>query len=759
MSRQRTGRSGPSPSPAAAILAILAAVAVSCRGPSDSPHNTGRPSAVILVTIDTLRADRLGCYGSETARTPAIDALARESVLYLDASTVAPVTLVAHATILTGLTPPAHGVRTNGSFRLPGDVVTLAERLSGLGWSAGAFVGAFVLHHEFGLDQGFGTYDDVMPRPEAGRKFDYQERRAGEVLARAGAWALERKGAPFFLWAHVFDPHAPYDPPAPFNAQFADRPYEGEIAYVDAELGRFFSRLREGGILDRALVIVASDHGEALGEHGESTHGLLLYQGTMRVPLIVRPPGGLNAPSRIAEPVGLIDVAPTVLASLGEFSPEAFEGNPLPGLPWAASGTARRPDPPEYYLENLMPRFSFGWAELTGYRQGTKKIVSSRRTELFDLARDPGEVTDLSAADGAGAALMGARLQEARRSAEARRTGEAANPDLSVEAREKLLALGYISGAVTERAPDSTAPDPRDRLAYFAGIERAKDLLRAGDAEAGIEELRALDRSGPASLAVLNLLGQALMERGRIEPALEVLERARSLDPRDYEIRRRLAEARYAMGEYERAVAEAREALRLNDRNAESRSVLGASLARLGRHDEAVAAFREAAAQRPEEPALAYNLGLALEEAGRTAEAESAFAAAARLDPSSAAARIALGRLSSARGDRAAAVRWLDEAVAIEPDDPLARERLGIAMAQSGDAAGALTQFDRVVALDPSRAEGHYDRALVLETLGRKEEAVDALGRFIALWKGDPSKIAEARSRIARLKTQSGRGF
>jgi choline-sulfatase len=742
-----------------ALAAILAALATGCR--AGAP---GRPDRIVLITIDTLRADHLGCYGASAAATPVLDALAREGVLYEDTTSVAPVTLVAHATMLTGLIPPAHGVRSNGSFRLPAEVTTVAERLQGRGFATGAFVGSFVLSHEFGLDQGFDTYDDTLPRQKPGRKFDFAERRAGEVLGRAADWAISKKDRPFFLWAHLYDPHAPYDPPPPFDTSFAERPYDGEIASVDREIGKFLERMRGAGILDRALIIVTADHGEGLGEHGESTHGLFLYQSTLHVPLIVRPPKGSRLPARVNRPVGLVDIAPTILAAAGMPWTGPTQGHPLAEITPAGGGeSAGGSGAPGgagadgassaggYYIENLMPRISFGWAGIRGYRSGSWKLIRSVHQETYDLATDPKESVDLTGGHAERVASLASSLDRAASEGEALAPAGADNPGLSAEARERLMALGYVAPGATRTGPIESGPDPREMLPFFDGIDKSKDLLRSGRSDEGIALLRGLDARGPASIAVLNLLGQALMERGRIDEAMTVLARAKAVDPGDYEVRRRLAEGHYARKEYDAAVAEAREALRLNDRNAESRSILGASLARLGRQDEAIASFKEAIAQRPDEAALHYNLGLALESAGRGAEASSSYERAADLDPASTPPRLALARLLVAGGDAEGARAQLEAAAAASPDDPDVLEPLGIALARAGDPAGALARFDRALAADPTRAQLQFNRGLVLEMLDRRTEAADAFRRFLALWKGDPATARKAREHLTRL--------
>ena len=745
----------------ALATALLAAIWVACvfsscgraRGPD-------RAERIILVTIDTLRADRLGCYGARRPATPALDALARESILYEDVTAPAPITLVSHSTILTGLNPPAHGVRANGSFRLPAAVMTLPAFLKAEGFATAAFVGSFVLNREFGLDRGFDLYDDAMPPRPGSRKLLFDERPAEEVLGRARAWLSSRTREKFFLWIHLFDPHAPYRPPAPFDRSYADDPYAGEVAYVDAELGKFFAGIREMGIYDGALIVVTADHGESLGEHGEKTHGLFVYQSTLHVPLIVRPPGGEPSPVRVGSPVGLVDIAPSVLAAAGLAPPAPMEGRLLPRFP-AGSRTAvvdsgREPGgaPRGIYFENLMPFHYFGWAAERGLRAGSRKLIRGVASELYDLGSDAGETNDLAAREPGEVTRLQTRLEETGVASEALAPADAANAGLSGESLMRLRALGYVGVSGARRRPAwGEGPDPRRMLAYFDAIDTAQQSMTEGRSDEAVAQLEKLVRDGPPSVAALNLLGQERMARGEIDAAMKTLVAARSLDPGDYEIRRRIAEVLYAKGDFQGALAEGLAAVRLNDRNAEGRSICGAALARLGRHDEAIAMFREAVAGRPKEPALHFNLGLALDRAGRGPEAEQEYRRAVDLDPGAVGARMALAKILLGRGDVAAALEQTAAAGRIAPDDPDVLEQLGIALARSGDSAGALDRFDRLAALDPGRIEVAFDRGLVLERLERRREAAEAFRRFLSGWKGDPSRAEAARKHLRRLGT------
>src|SRR5713101_4816300 len=350
----------------------------------------GPPRTVVLVSIDTLRADHVGAYGDGQAETPALDAIAREGLVFDAAWSPVPLTLPAHASMLSGRYPPRHGVRANGVHRLAGTVPLVAESFVRGGFRSAAVVGGYPLDARFGLGRGFDLYDDRMPASSAGAH--YPERRGAEVADRAIAW-LQQQGTDgrVFLFVHFYDPHADYDPPPPYAARFAGRPYDGEIAYVDAQVGRLRSALEAQGRWRDAVVLVVSDHGEGLGEHGEDTHGMLLYEPTLRVPLVVRAPA--VRPGRAPEAVSIVDVAPTLLALSGLPRLSDADGVSLVGT---------RDPQRALYAETLGPLLDHGWSGLRALRRGRWKLVDAASPELFDLAADPGERRDLwpTAAEG-----------------------------------------------------------------------------------------------------------------------------------------------------------------------------------------------------------------------------------------------------------------------------------------------------------------------------------------------------------------------
>ena len=406
-----------------APLAAAVGLSGGCGGPA--PEAAREPAPVILVTVDTLRADHLAPYGADVA-TPAASRLAADGVLFEEASAPSPLTLPSHVSLLTGLEPYAHGVRDNAGFRLDESIPTLAELLAGRGYATAAFVSSFVLARRSGADRGFGVYDADFSS-ELGTTPEPLERRAESAVSAAIEW-LGGSSEPFLLWVHLFDPHDDYRPPEPFASRHPDSPYAGEVAYADAQVARLLAALDDRGLYDRGLVVYTSDHGEGLGDHGEATHGYFVYQPTVRVPLIVKRPRETEGGSRVAAPVGLADVAPTILAALGL---EALAAGREADL-FAEAGEGH------VYSESYYPFLNFGWSALASLRRGDLKYIHARRPELYDLAADPGESRNLVASRPDEAAALAGRLG---RILEDHPWREAGLDPLSAAEEEKLRAL------------------------------------------------------------------------------------------------------------------------------------------------------------------------------------------------------------------------------------------------------------------------------------------------------------------------------
>jgi len=481
---------------------------------------TDAPPNVILVTLDTTRADRLGCYGYADAATPVLDAMAASGVRFAEARVQAPITGPSHASILTGTNPTFHGVIGNLQGLPEAGVTTMAEVFGTAGYRTGAAVGAFVVASEWGLDRGFDVYYDELPIAPAGRA-SLPERRGGEVIRDALDWIGLRPDEPFFCWVHLFDPHSPYAAPAEFADRFPGRPYDAEIAYTDHCVGLLRDGLERLGVADRTLMVVTADHGESLGEHGEDTHAYFLYNSTLSVPLIVEGAGLVPEGVVVPDMVRSIDVLPTVLELTGLPVPPTVQGRSRVD---AISGAAT-PALPSIALSDEL-NLAFGWAPLRSVEEDGWKYVRLPTRELYDLSEDPGETTNLAAAEASRAGAMDSLLSEVI----ARTTGDLAPAGGGVVDQatlDRLMSLGYISGGSREGAPDldvdvSGMPDPKDRQSYWEGYRELSELRGKGDlagAEAVGRRLLAEDDEPPI---IHYLFGQILWHRSQTtdDPAL-----------------------------------------------------------------------------------------------------------------------------------------------------------------------------------------------------------------------------------------------
>jgi arylsulfatase A-like enzyme/Flp pilus assembly protein TadD len=673
-----------------AALAI-AVLATACGRKASPPADTPKAS-VLLVTIDTLRADRVGAYGARDARTPHLDALAGRGVLFEEALSSAPLTLPSHATILSGLDPVHHGVRDNGTYVFPEGRDTLATLLKAQGHATGGFVGAYVLDRRFGLARGFDAYDDVIERRQEGASVLESERPCDAVVDAATAWLTGVK-RPFLAWVHLYDPHAPYDPPSPFREQFAGRPYDGEIAHADACVGRLLAALPDA---QRTLAVVLSDHGEGRGDHGESTHGLFVYQSTLRVPFIMAGPG-VPAGRRIAGMARTVDVVPTVLGRLGLDVPHGLDGTDL------LSGA---PPSRESYAETLYP-LSLGWAPLFSLRVGALKYIDAPRAELYDLAADPREAHDVASARPADVARLRQALAALRKDdrPQAGRTADA-------ETAERLRALGYAAGGPPPVTDMSRLKDPKDALPQWHLFEQANAAEALGDREAALRALRELVAREPRNATFRRSLSSALRRAGRSREAVAALGELEAIAPED------------AVAWHERAVA----------------------LAVAGQVDEAIRSEQRATALNPLLPEPFNHLGLLLAQRGRMSEALRAFDAATRLDPNNAPAWNNRGNALRAAGRAREAEEAYRTAARLAPRDVDPLNGLGVIAVEQGrlDEAGAL--FRRVLELRPDYADAQLNLAFVEARLGRTRDARQRLLRLLE--SRPPAGLAQRAQRL-----------
>jgi len=519
----------------------------------------GGTHSVVLVTLDTVRADALGAYGRTPSVTPHLDRLAAEGVLFERAYTVAPLTLPAHASMLTGLFPPRHGVRDNGQAALPQAATTLAERAREAGFQTAAFLGSAVLDQGFGLEQGFEVYEPPRRRFYGGPSMGYAERPAHEVVARAIEWLRGRDAErPFLLWVHLWDAHAPYTPTPELLARAGGDPYLGEVAAVDLALGRLLGALRAEGLEDDTLVIAVADHGEAFGEHGEVSHGPYVWNTTLRVPLILRLPGGKRAGTRVGAVASVADVHPTALAAMG-LTPE-----PDGRIDGRSVYKKSPPDERGAYFESYYGHLNFGWHPLSGWVDGAGKLVHAP-TELYFEPGDPEEAGNLAPVRAPRIAALHAQITAAAGRPALARDAERLDPEL----KRSLQAIGYAAFADEHvRVPgpleELALPDPHERVGELARFQRAEGLFaaqRLGEAE---RELRALVDENPANPFAWDRLALCLMRQDRHQEALTALERVLALGAGNADTWNYVGACQIVAGAEDRALAAFTHALELD---------------------------------------------------------------------------------------------------------------------------------------------------------------------------------------------------
>ncbi|MFN7940843.1 MAG: tetratricopeptide repeat protein [Thermoanaerobaculia bacterium] len=702
-----------------ALRALSAAAVLACSNPAER-NAAAVPRNLLLITLDTLRADHVGAYGDAAATTPALDRLAREGIRFRHAVAAVPLTLPSHATILTGLLPLHHCVRQNGGLALPADLPTLAGAFARRGARTGGFVGAYVLDRRFGLGRDFAVYDDeIERRPNEAQALE-AERAGSVVVDRALAWLEAGGEAPFFAWVHLYDAHAPYAPAEPFRSRFPGQPYDGEIAAVDAQVARLLDWLDRRALGERTVVMVVGDHGEGLGDHGETTHGLLLYEPTLAVPWIVRAPGALAAGRVVEEPVSTADVAPTAAALAGVALGEA-PGRPLDGRDLAADLAAgREPRRREIYSETEYPRW-FGWATLAALRAGPAKWIAGPAPELYDLASDPGERRNRLADDRRTGHDLAARLATLQTTAVAAPAAAA----LDSEARARLASLGYLAGSAPAARHD--ARNPRDMVGLFHELERAKELLDGGRFAEAARQLEPIAAADPGNPVFAGTLAQAYRRGGELARSVPLYRQAVAANPEDVEGWYNLATALREAGETEEAIAVLGEAIRRDPAHPDAHNALGIALLDRGKVPEAAREFRRATELDPRNATAFTNLGNALRGLGQPDAAEAAYRRATELAPRFADPWNGLG------------------ALAVERDRP----------------AEAIPFFDRALELAPRQLEIGFNRAIAWELAGDRERAAAGYRQFLAAADADPEYAAQreaARKLLARLANPASAG-
>ncbi len=677
----------------------LAAAAVLAAGCS-RPTGRGPDHSVILISMDTTRADALGCYGNSKIQTPSIDRLASRGTLFRRCSSTAPITLVAHSSLLTATDPYVHGARENGRYRLAPENVTLAEILSQRGFATAAFVGGIVLDREYGLDQGFEVYDDVAAsrRRSAGGPPPL-ERRADEVADRAIAWMRAHAEKPFFLFVHFYDPHDPYEPPARCREASGGDAYLGEIAFVDEQIGRLTAAVRECGVESRTLVALTADHGESRGQHGEETHSYTVYDAVMRVPLVLEAPGALPSGRSVDATVRSIDVVPTVLDFLGlPPKPDAQGTSLLPLVMGESSDLGLAA-----YGETMGPYEEFRYSPVYCLTAGGWKYVHAPKPELYHVADDPDETVDLAAREPERVSAMRRALRD--RIASAPRAGEGRLGPMTEERRKMLAALGYAGDAPADSASAAPAASEMDLFEPKAPLPDPKDHLPT---------IRSLQ------------VAMTALARGQLGLAESAFRRTLELEPDDAArfatCHENLAFVLDAQGKTDEAIAHYREALAANPRSPSAHVNFGTTLSKLGRTDEAIAQYEAALADSPANPAAHNDLARDLLKKGRTDDAIAHYREAIRLRPTyfEAYGRLAATLRGAKRLDEVAQT-W-EAAIAVDPDFAEARQELAVTLVGLRRHARATQVLRDGLARSPNDVGGRLALARILATAPRSED-------------------------------------
>lgn len=666
-------------------------------------RNTDRPPPnIILISVDTLRADHLSCYVPGAQPTRNIDKLASGGTIFGQATSVVPLTLPSHVSTLTSTYPFVNGVQDNGDQLTPG-AVTLAGTLRLHGYHTAAFLGGFVLDHRFGLDQGFDTYNSPAAPMNGGDTDPGDIKRKGEAVAQAGeAWLSANGSRPFFLFLHIYDLHTPYNLSSTEQAKYGAG-YSGELNYVDQVIGNFWEFLTSHELVKNTLVVFTSDHGEGLGEHGESTHGFFIYQSTLHVPLVFHWPAGTALlPERIDAPASLLDLSPTILEAVNVPIPQAMQGKSL--LTAAIA-------PRDVFSESIYSQKHFDASALSSLRSGHFKYIEAPMPEFYDLNQDPGETDNLYGHRESLAGAYQERLNQLRRMYKSH-TSETVNA-LRPEAIEQLHALGYLTGNATAPAAAQTRVDPKDRIADFEAYGRAISLASAGQMDQANTALSSILAKDSGLLDVRLTLGLNEQRMGLNSQALEAFHTVLAADPANAIAHLDAALSHYNLHQFHDADRELRACLAISPGYTKAEVWLAKTLAQEHEYARSTAEFNQVLQQLPD----SYE------------------------------AHDGLGTLAAMQGDWNESAKQLETALAINPAAAETHNTLGSVYAHQGETTQARSQFEEAIRLKPEYASAHYNLGLLLVELNDKQSARSEFQKALS---ADPTS-ATARQALARL--------
>lgn len=709
------------------VVALLAAAGTAAliilrpRRPDLDRLRGGRDFNVILITVDTLRADKIGCYGSPRVKTPVMDAFAAAGVRFEKCIAQTPLTLPSHTTIMTGTLPIHHGVRDNGGFVVPEELETMAEAFKAEGYATAAFVAAYVLDGKWGLDQGFDTYFDKfdLSRFEKISLAEVQ-RPASEVVDEALGWLERNKDGKFFAWIHLYDPHTPYAPPEPFLSEYPHQPYYGEIAYADSQIGRLWDYLGRAGLRDELFLVLTADHGESLGEHQEGTHGFFVYQAALHVPLIFVTPFPALQGVTSAEPVGLLDILPTVCDLTGLDVPAGAQGRSLvPSFFRPGAGAERL-----LYSESYYPRYHYGWSELKSVQDGRFKLIVAPVPELYDLEKDPAEAENLVYLEKGVYEDLSARAEglmaEAGRNALEIDLGK-----VDEETREKLAALGYV-GSFSDQSKlrGQRLADPKDKIGVFNELTKAREAGMSGDFDQAILAIRAIIAEDPAIADAHFALGNVLSSAKRFEEAAAAFKEALELKPDDWFAAINVANSLQALGRGDEAERFVLDHMAKGFEDSQLYLLLGNLRVRRNDPDQALPYFEKCLDLNP-----------------RSASAHNAMAA------------VYLNR--EAEGDLARAEEHLSAAAAVNPTLLSLRYNTAQLREKQGRLAEAADLYLQELADSPKAYKVLFNLSRVYRLMGREDDELEALRRTIEVEPDFPLSYFY----LARIHLRRGIGY
>ncbi len=660
---------------------------------------------VLVITLDTLRADRVGCYGHTKGETPRLDELAENGIKFENAVCQVPLTLPSHASLFTGLYPHFHQVRDNGSYYLDERFQTLAEIFMEREYQTAAFIGAFPLDSRFGLDQGFGVYKDNFKEDEKFKTFS-SERRAEEVFYSFREWFSKNFNDRFFVWIHYYDPHLPYDPPSPYKEKFSD-PYDGEVAYSDFYVGEIIDLLTENNVLDNTLIVIAGDHGEGLGDHKEIDHGIFLYDTTIKVPLIFYAPHNLPFNRTITAQARLIDIFPTVLDILKIPISEEVQGKSL--IPYM--GGKEKKDLASY-IETVHPREMFKWAELRGIVDGKMKFIDAPRPELYDLEQDPQEQNNLYAREKKTALRMEKELSDL---IERFSSKISSKRQLSSREKEKLAALGYISDSDNWEGGSSAPADPKDKIEVWYNLQIGKGLQRRGEFKKAEELYQKGIATEPTCSLNYLFLGELYLNTNRLQDAYDVFKKGAKVLPEYLPFHDSLAKVSVQLNQYQEALNECEAALTINDRYFNALALSGVIYDKLGDQEKAIDYLQRAVSIEPENKLLLLDYAQVLATSGRAE----------------------------------AAIEVYNKLKTDYPDDFRIYQYLGITYGNIGKLEESIENLKRAVALQPTPL-AFFNLAVALEKTGNLEEASRYLQAYLRTTpEGDTERKRSAQEKLA----------